>query len=291
MNHPWHAGSLLLAALLFASSAATADPTRTAEKKPAPACDRGNFRIILDVGHSAEVPGAISARGIGEYTFNLNLARVVEKKLHDAGFSKAHLLVTPGKAIAGLVSRVNYASRNPADLFLAIHHDAVPDKFLQKWTYDGHEHAYCDRFKGHSLFVSHVNEHYKESLQFARYLGFQLKQRGLQYATQYTEKFMGIRQRQLVDPETGVYRFDNLVVLMSTNMPAVLFEAGSIINREEELVMDDPKHQDMLASAVVTAVENFCAVQAQQPKPEPRIRRAAAPEAPQPLFPFFGQPR
>jgi N-acetylmuramoyl-L-alanine amidase len=291
MKHPWQATSLLFATLLLAPNSLTAQPAKTAEKKPAPVCDRANFRIILDVGHSAEVPGALSARGIGEYTFNLNLARVVEKKLHEAGFSKAHLLVTPGKAIAGLVSRVHFASRNPADLFLAIHHDAVPDKFLQKWTYEGKEHAYCDRFKGHSLFVSRVNEHYKESLQFARFLGYQLKQQGLQYATQYTEKFMGIRQRQLVDPETGVYRFDNLVVLMSTNMPAVLFEAGSIINREEELVMADPKHQELLASAVTRAVESFCTVQAQQPKPEAKIRRAAAPEAQPQQLPFFGQPR
>ncbi len=291
MNHPWQTASLLLATLLFASNPLSAEPAKTAEKKPAATCDRANFRIILDVGHSAEVPGALSARGVGEYTFNLNLARVVEKKLHDAGFSKAQLLITPGKAIAGLVSRVHFATRNPADLFLAIHHDAVPDKFLQKWTYEGKEHAYCDRFKGHSLFVSHVNEHYKESLQFARFLGYQLKQQGLQYATQYTEKFMGIRQRQLVDPETGVYRFDNLVVLMSTNMPAVLFEAGSIINREEELVMADPKHQELLASAVTKAVESFCTVQAQQPKPEAKIRRAAAQEAQPQLFPPFGQPR
>src|SRR5262249_44878824 len=155
--HPWHAASLLLATLVFTSTAAIADPAKTGEKKPAPTCDRGNFRIILDVGHSAEVPGAISARGVGEYTFNLTLARVSEQKLHAAGFSNAHLLITSCKAIAGLVSRVHYTARNPPDLFLAIHHDAVPDKFLQKWNYEGKERAYCDRFKGHSLFVSHIN--------------------------------------------------------------------------------------------------------------------------------------
>jgi len=264
-----------------------AETAKIGDKKSVATCDRASFRIILDVGHSEEVPGALSARGVGEYTFNLNLARTVEKKLHAAGFSKAHMLVTPGKAIAGLVSRVHFATRNPADLFLAIHHDAVPDKFLEKWTYDGKERPYCDRFKGHSLFVSQVNEHYKESLQFARMLGYQLKLDGLQYAKHYTEKFMGIRQRQLIDPETGVYRFDNLVVLMSTSMPAVLFEAGSIINRDEELVMADPKHQEVLAAAVTRAVESFCTVQAQQ-KAEPKIRRAAAPETPPPVFPLFG---
>jgi N-acetylmuramoyl-L-alanine amidase len=145
MNHPWRVGtaSLLAVSLLaiIAAQPAQAQSTKVAAKKPAVAtCDRANFRIILDVGHSEEVPGAMSARGQPEYSYNLNLAQKIHAKLQQAGFSKAHLLITPGKAIAGLVTRVNYASHNPGDLFLAIHHDAVPDSFLQKWSYEGKDH-------------------------------------------------------------------------------------------------------------------------------------------------------
>ena len=193
--------------------------------------------------------------------------------------------------MAGLVSRVNYTTHAPADLFLSIHHDAVPDKFLEKWTYQGKSHNYCDRFKGHSIFVSRHNPDYRSSLQFGKLLGQQLKAQGMHYAPHYVEKFMGIRQRELVDADAGVYRFDNLVVLMSTTMPAVLFEAGSIINRDEELLMASPEHQALLASAVTTAVENFC--QAQGPrKPQQRIARrqhdaATASTVPPFLFPFI----
>jgi N-acetylmuramoyl-L-alanine amidase len=286
MNHPWHVASLLAAALLLAPvQAAQADPVRAALKKSVvPNCDRENFRVILDVGHSAEVPGAMSARGVGEYTFNLNLANVIQKKMLEAGFTKTTVLISSGKAMPSLVSRVHYAGRTPADLFLSIHHDAVPDKFLEKWTYEGKERPYCDRFKGHSLFVSAINDHYKPSLQFAKLLGTQLKSKGLQYATQYTQSFMGIRQRQLVDAEAGIYRFDNLVVLMSTNMPAVLFEAGSIINRDEELVMANPEHQAMLATSVTTAVEGYCKAVGVR-KPQQRIARSPNEEqtSPSPL--------
>jgi len=295
MNHPWRVRTawLLAASLLtiFAAQPARAQSTKAVAKKPAVAtCDRANFRIILDVGHSEEVPGAMSARGQPEYSYNLALTQKIHAKLQQAGFSKAHLLITPGKAIAGLVSRVNYASHNPGDLFLAIHHDAVPDSFLQKWSFEGKDRFYCDRFKGHSIFVSQHNNEYKESLQFGRLLGMQLKAKGLQYASHYTEKFMGRRQRQLVDADAGVYRFDNLVVLMSTNMPAVLFEAGSIINRDEELLMGSSEHQDTLASAVTTAVENFCQMQAPR-KIEQRIARrqheAATSPASSSVFPML----
>jgi N-acetylmuramoyl-L-alanine amidase len=282
MHHPWY----LRAAVLLATAFPIASVHAT-EKKAA-ACDRSQFQVIIDVGHSAEVPGALSARGVGEYTFNLNLAQIIEKKMREAGFTKTHVLISSGKAMPSLATRVHYAAKNPADLFLSIHHDAVPDKFLEKWTYEGKSHNYCDRFKGHSIFVSRYNADYPASLKFAKLLGLQLKGQGLKYAPHYVEKFMGIRQRELVDADTGVYRFDNLVVLMSTHMPAVLFEAGSIINRDEELQMSNPDHQAVIATAVTKAVEGFCTT---QPRPDYRTaRRAAAANTapPAPQFPLFG---
>ena len=51
---------------------------------------------------------------------------------------------------------------------------------------------------------------------------------------------MGRYQHPLLNKETGVYSYDELVVLRTTRMPAVLLEAGSIINRDEELKMDSP---------------------------------------------------
>jgi N-acetylmuramoyl-L-alanine amidase len=70
---------------------------------------------------------------------------------------------------------------------------------------------------------------------------------------------MGHRRRQLVDAEAGVYRYDQLVVLRETHMPAVLLEAGSIVNRDEELLLTTPEHQSLIADSVVEAIEKFCA--------------------------------
>jgi N-acetylmuramoyl-L-alanine amidase len=47
-------------------------------------------------------------------------------------------------------------------------------------------------------------------------------------------------------------------VLKSTRMPAVLLEAGSIINRDEELKMDSPERRDIISSGVAAAVREFC---------------------------------
>ena len=57
-------------------------------------CARSDFRVLIDVGHTATSPGADSARGVPEYDFNLKLADVIAQSLHEAGFDKAVRLVT-----------------------------------------------------------------------------------------------------------------------------------------------------------------------------------------------------
>ena len=57
---------------------------------------------------------------------------------------------------------------------------------------------------------------------------------GLDYARQYSQPIMGRYQRELLNKETGVYRYDELTRLRKTRMAAVLLEAGSIINWDEE---------------------------------------------------------
>ena len=74
---------------------------------------------------------------------------------------------------------------------------------------------------------------------------------------------MGRYRHELVDEEAGVYRYDHLIVLHSAHMPAVLLEAGSIVNRQEELELTTPERRLIVAEAVSAAVEEFCASWAQ----------------------------
>jgi N-acetylmuramoyl-L-alanine amidase len=274
-------GTIAFVLVALAAQAARHD-ARSEESgaaKPAgPACDRAAFRLVLDVGHTAQVPGAKSARGLHEFDFNLRLAKLIEKQLLDAGFAKTVLLVTDGPALQSLGRRVARANAARGELLLSIHHDSVPDSMLEKWEYNGEPHSYSDRFKGHSLFVSYENQDRRGSLLFGRLLGLALKSRGLQYTPHYTEKIMGHRRRELLDAEAGVYRYDRLVVLKYPHMPAVLLEAGSIINRDEELLMGTPEHQGVISAAVLEAVEKFCG-QRRPVKPERIARPPAAAKA------------
>jgi N-acetylmuramoyl-L-alanine amidase len=243
--------------VLFLSSIACNTARSQQLLSPAP-CDRSHFRIVLDVGHTVEAFGALSARNAPEFDFNLQLAERIEKQLVDDGFSNSLLMITNGKAKPSLFRRVALAERLAADLLLSIHHDSVPDRLLENWKFEDKPSYFNDQVSGYSLWVSRHNPSYDASLLFATQIGKQLKAQGLQFAHQYTERFMGRYQHQLVDADAGVYRNDKLIVLKDTTMPAVLLEAGSIINRDEELQMRSAERRDLISASVSSALQSFC---------------------------------
>jgi N-acetylmuramoyl-L-alanine amidase len=258
---PRHAGTPARAAAAKPHRArhAIAAPTAAKPDKPiATTCDPAKFRIVLDVGHTSKSEGAISARNMPEFAFNLHLARRIEEELKASGFAGTKLLVTEGNARSSLVKRVAVANSLPADLFLSIHHDSVPNKLLEDWEFEGKKLHFSDRFSGYSVWVSRRNPEFKTSLSFAELLAREMKAQGLDYAHQYTQAIMGHYQHPILNKETGVYSYDELVVLRKTRMPAVLLEAGSIINRDEELKMDSDERRDVISGAVVAAMKKFC---------------------------------
>ena len=206
------------AAKLAALGPAVLKPS--ASKSLAAKCDPSKFRVVLDVGHTADSEGATSARNVAEFVFNLRLAQRIEEKLKADGFPATRLLVTKGKARPSLVRRVVAANELHADLFLSIHHDSVPNSLLENWEFEGKKSHFSDRFSGYSVFVSHENPEFKTSLRFAELVAGEMKAQGLQYAEQYSQAIMGRYQHPLLNKETGVYSYDELVVLKSTRMPA-----------------------------------------------------------------------
>jgi N-acetylmuramoyl-L-alanine amidase len=265
-------GLVIILACSTWHSARSEDPTTPAAK--AGLCVRSAFRVIVDVGHTVDVPGADSARGATEYSFNLQLADVIKQALVDAGFDKTVRLITATAPWPGLVERANRANSAHADLFISIHHDSVPDHLLETWQYEGKENHYSDRFPGYALFISNDNADRRGSLAFGQLLGNELQKRGLHYTPHYTLPLMGRYRHELLDAEAGVYRYDQLVVLRNTLMPAVLLEAGSIVNRQEELELAKPDRRLLVAEAVTAAVEDFCAVHA-EPAAVRQVKRPA----------------
>ena len=224
---------------------------------PLPADDPApdtKYIVAIAVGHDAVSGGAISARGVTEHTFNAALARRIEAVLREHGISA--VIINPDSKPIPLLDRPARARAAGADLLISVHHDSVQPQYLEEWSYGGHRHRYSDRFHGYSLFTSGKNRAYEQSLTIARHIGEALKRRGLAYSPHHAEPIKG-ENRPLVDHDVGIYCFDDLVVLKHATTPAVLIEAGIIVNRDEELTVSSDAYRTIVADAVVDAVERI----------------------------------
>lgn len=209
------------------------------------------LRVGLDIGHYRLRPGATSARGRVEFEFNHATARVIATVLEKAGAEV--VLVNGDGLVSSLVERPRIAERAGADCFISIHHDSVNDKYLRKWVHEGVERDYADQFRGYSVFASEKNAKAGTSRTLALRVGSALRASGLRPTLHHAEAIQG-ENRPLLDEHTGVYEFSDLVVLKSAAIPAILLECGVIIHREEELVVQRPDYQDLLAHALVAAL-------------------------------------
>jgi N-acetylmuramoyl-L-alanine amidase len=207
--------------------------------------------IAIDVGHYLEKPGVISARGVTEFEYNLRLAREISAALRNAGHTV--ILIGDDGLAENLGRRAPRASG--MDLFISIHHDSVQPRFLAVWEHEGETLNYSDKFAGYSVFVSRLNGHTDASLRCASAIGAALRGAGFAPSRYHADPVLG-ENRPFADEANGVHYFDNLAVLKTASIPALLFEAGVIVNRDEELRMRDPAVRNRISQSVVKAVGN-----------------------------------
>lgn len=220
------------------------------------ACKPPEFVVAVDVGHTLRAPGAISARGVDEFHFNHRLAILVVEKLQAYGFINAFVINKKGD-IESLAERTKEAADSNANLFLSIHHDSVQPGYLKPWVFNGEKNLYSDMFSGYSIFISSKNPKFVQSHRAAVEMGSALSEQGLNPTLHHAENIPG-ENRLLLNSDLGIYRFDDLVVLKSTIMPAVLLEAGIIVNRSDEVILAGADHQKLIAISIVEAVYRFC---------------------------------
>jgi N-acetylmuramoyl-L-alanine amidase len=237
--------------------------------------------IALDTGHSIATQGAISARGVAEFDFNRALVLALDARLRAAGYRTA-LIAIEGQT-TDLASRPHRAQEAGAALFISVHHDSARERFLRDWEYEGKPRKYLDqRFAGFSLFVSRQNPQWRQALDCASAIGAGLKAAGFKPSRYHADPVLG-ENREFADEANGVHFFDNLAVLRNAAIPALLLEAGVIVNRDEEAVLASDAARARIGEAVTLAMPACLAHAAAAPAAliaPARAPRALAPATP-----------
>ena len=243
--------ALMVCPLGLAWSQTTAVPARQM------ACQKETVKIALDIGHDRTKPGATSARGVPEFEYNLSLARKAFQALREAGFHGVFLIGESGGPMP-LLRRTQIAREQGAALFLSLHHDSAQKQYFSQWTVNGRSLPHSDTFHGYSVFVSTSSPWARDSMALATHLARELKARGLTPTPHHAEPIPG-ENRTLLNPALGIYRFDELAVLRTATMPALLLEAAVIVNREEEQAIQSGQYHPRVTAALVEALSRHCA--------------------------------
>lgn len=177
--------------------------------------------VLIDVGHSAKVYGARGASGRTEFAYNLALSQDLAKAMRRRGWT----VVMPNSTgtVRTLAERPRSATLAKADLFIAVHHDSV-----QEWQMPNR-----DRYGGYSVWTSGSHPAARASEACGRIVGDVMRNAGMKPNLSHAEPPPGAN-RTLLDPRIGHYRRDDLAVLRRSTTPALLFEAGVIVNPREE---------------------------------------------------------
>ena len=197
--------------------------------------------VVLDVGHTPINTGAKGAHGMTEYQYNYNMVKAIKRQL----VAEAIVDVQTVSIDEPNIRLAERATRYPnSDLFLSIHHDAFPEILKPQ----------LNQLTGFSVFVSRKNPHYKQSLACAVTLAKQLKAIGRQPSVYHGWDIEGERKTLL--HRDGVYQYDNLVVLKSAAMPAILLEVGVIAHPEEAKTLANPQQIEKNAQAIAQGIQS-----------------------------------
>ena len=182
------------------------------------------------------------------------MAEILLKKLRVSGYIDSFIIGLPKKS--NLKTRTEIANNNKANIFISIHHDSVQQRYIKYWKFKGKKNHFSNNFNGYSIFISNKNIKYKKSLSLATNIGQNLRKSNFKRTLHHSEKIKG-ENRKLLDREKGIYEFNNLIVLKSAKMPAILLECGVIVNQKEELLLSNQQYKGAFMEAVVTGINEY----------------------------------
>lgn len=205
--------------------------------------------ITLDVGHFLEKPGAISAFGETELMYNQMMSVNLYETISALDY-KVKVQGYDGK-LKSLSQRA--AQAKGSDFFISIHHDSVQEYDLQPWEFNGTMQRFTNKAQGFSVFVSEDNPHYEKSRKCAVNIANGIASAGFP-PNYYHHHHNPKGNFKLLYKDLPVYNFNKLVVLKTNKIPAILIEAGVILNPVEANALKDNNVRTRFAIGVAAGL-------------------------------------
>ena len=225
--------------------------------------------IVIDPGHGGKDPGALGDGTIQEKGIVLSISEKLKEILIAKGYNV--LMTRNTNRFIPLKERTQFATRHKADLFLSIHANASENSKAK-----GIETYYLDvssTDKASEQLAARENVNSGYSIQELESL---LKGIIQESKSEDSRRLAAHVQRSLVQTTGAVDRgvkHARFVVLIGTQVPAILIEAGFVSNSTERQKLVTTAYQSKIAAAIADGVDAFLGkrsgspfVQTQRPK-------------------------
>lgn len=217
----------------------------------------GVRRIVIDAGHGGANPGTIGNGGLMEKDLTVDIGRRLAEKLKKGSFDV--VMTRSADETITLSDRALLANRSSGDLFVSIHLNALrnPSRRGVETYYLGPTN---DPFLKEIAAAENRDSGYSLSdmrrLLDGIYAGVrQDESRALAEAVQI-ELFRSLRQINPMLQDRGV-KTAPFVVLVATDMPAILAEVSCLSNQEEIRLLHTPEYRERIAQALFAGIESY----------------------------------
>jgi len=217
--------------------------------------------IVIDAGHGGKDPGALGSAA-QEKDLTLAAAKALKKRLERDGRYQV-VLTRADDDFVPLERRVQLARGAEADLFISLHADAGADPSLRGATIYTLSDKGSDRVARNVMNKDDwfINVDLPSRDRSVNQILLDLTQR----ATKNQSSAFAEELVNRVGGETTMlqhsHRAAGYVVLMATDVPAVLLEMGFITNPQDEALLRDPRRRVRLMNAVGDSIDDYFAAQ------------------------------
>jgi N-acetylmuramoyl-L-alanine amidase len=220
-------------------------------------------RVVIDPGHGGQHYGAVARSGVAEKDLTLDIALRLRRLMEQASFDV--LMTRRTDDTTPLVDRVAFANASRADLFVSVHVNSLPargerslETFYVGPTEDPHTIRLAgleNRDSGYSL------SDYRELLEQV-YIDARRDESHRLARTVNTALF---RSLSVVNPqlENRGVKMAPFVVLIGTQMPAILVEVSCVSNDEEAALLASPEYRERIARGLLKGIRSYASTLAE----------------------------
>ncbi len=218
----------------------------------------GIHTVVIDPGHGGRDPGAVGALGTREKDITLDVARRLKQRLGRNEGLRIYLTRDTDQTVS-LSDRVKYANAIGADLFIAIHVNALPRKdlnIIETYSFgptaDEVTLQLAQRENAASMYSS------GDFRKLIQKIGDTMKQQeSIALATAIQRSLFSNIRKYDKDVHNWGVKVAPFVVLLNVEAPAVLSEISCISNKIEEEKLKTTDYREKIASFIEKGVIGY----------------------------------